>query len=210
MEGTFKKFSKSICGAGGAGVSELLQNFGAYQRWIKTTSERAQKQSHQIEESFRRCSSLWRARGLGISTACEVSTHRTTNQHWRKCLTPVPSCLGTPDCFMAKTNKATAVHYVTRDVTSSNMPPKHSGETLYGNAHFHTLNDVQPTFELIGLQLLDRLANKPDVIFSTDSYHEGSIKSQEKLRRGVSEKFIVEGIQQRKPADFQTFSPEWR
>ena len=90
------------------------------------------------------------------------------------CLTPVPSCLGTPDGFMAKTNKAAAVHYLTRDIESNDIPRIHSGETLYiedGNAHFQTLKDVQPTFELIGLQLLDRLVNKPDVIFSTDSYH---------------------------------------
>ena len=35
------KFAKSRCGAGGAGLTGILENYGAYQRWIRTTSERA-------------------------------------------------------------------------------------------------------------------------------------------------------------------------
>ena len=40
MEETFMKFAKSRCGAGGAGLTGILENYGAYQRWIRTTSER--------------------------------------------------------------------------------------------------------------------------------------------------------------------------
>ena len=123
-------------------------------------------------------------------------------------LTPVPYCLGTPDGFMAKTNKVSAVHYVARDVQDSAYPSSRAGETLYvedGNAYFHILNDIKPTFELICLQILDRLSNKHDVVFSTDSYKQNSVKAQERLRRGVSEKFVIEGVHQRKPIDFKLF-----
>ena len=41
MEETFMKFAKSRAGAGGAGLTGILQNFSTYQRWIKTASERA-------------------------------------------------------------------------------------------------------------------------------------------------------------------------
>ena len=40
MEETFMKFAKSRGGAGGAGLSGILNNYGAYQRWIRTASER--------------------------------------------------------------------------------------------------------------------------------------------------------------------------
>ena len=40
MEETFMKFAKSRGGAGGAGLSGMLNNYGAYQRWIRTASER--------------------------------------------------------------------------------------------------------------------------------------------------------------------------
>ena len=41
--------------------------------------------------------------------------------------------------------------------------------------------------------------------FSTDSYHPESIKAQERLRRGSSEKIIVAGPATRKPYDFKVF-----
>ena len=40
MEETFMRFAKSSCGAGGAGLTGILENYGAYQRCIRTTSER--------------------------------------------------------------------------------------------------------------------------------------------------------------------------
>ena len=44
MEGTFMKHAKSHEGPGscGAGLTGILTNFNAYQRWVKTTRERAQ------------------------------------------------------------------------------------------------------------------------------------------------------------------------
>lgn len=39
MEETYMKFAKSRGGSGGAGLTDILENFGAYQIWICTTSE---------------------------------------------------------------------------------------------------------------------------------------------------------------------------
>ena len=121
-------------------------------------------------------------------------------------ITPVPHCLGTPDGYMAKTNKAASVHYLTCEVSDAELPSASSGETLFiedGNAHFHTLKDLPATFKGICLKLLDQLSRKPDVVFSTDMYVENSIKSQERQRRGSSAKIILEGINTRKPSDFK-------
>ena len=40
MEEVFMRFAKSRGGAGGAGLTGILQNFGTLQRWIRTASER--------------------------------------------------------------------------------------------------------------------------------------------------------------------------
>ena len=44
-----------------------------------------------------------------------------------------------------------------------------------------------------------------DVIFSTDMYSTDSIKSQERERRGSSEKFLISGPNIRRPADWKLF-----
>ena len=122
-------------------------------------------------------------------------------------LTPVPHSLGTPDGFLAKTDKSKIVHYLTHDVPENVAPP--TDNVIYildGNAIIHMMKDLPPTFGLICLKLLDIVTfNKKDVIFSTDSYHPNSIKSQERLRRGVSEKLHISGTSTRKPADMKVF-----
>ena len=42
MEETYMKFAKSHGGIGGAGLSGILENYGAYQRWNRTMSVRVQ------------------------------------------------------------------------------------------------------------------------------------------------------------------------
>ena len=44
-----------------------------------------------------------------------------------------------------------------------------------------------------------------DVIFSTDMYIKNSIKMQERIRRGVAEKFLVNGPNIRRPPDWKQF-----
>ena len=333
MEETFMKFAKSRCGAGGAGLTGILENYGLYQRWIRTTSERSKyyqatlemcgltgsqdgskhgkhheeskSEVKQSEAAVQRVLNAFEgflnpfevadkdhlySLSSGNQAAPDVENDVLTSEEvGRKAkiqfiherlqktsddggkdffdkltkpklktmerankkvklssvqgkavqyqeqgdiafqilvksqllpkpidiaelmtysLTPVPHSLGTPDGYMAKTNKAAAVHFLTRDVNDATQPDRESKEVLFiedGNAHFHTLKDVPSTFKQISLKLLEQIGQKQNVIFSTDMYVEDSIKSQERLRRGCSEKILLEGINTRKPADFKGF-----
>ena len=46
---------------------------------------------------------------------------------------------------------------------------------------------------------------KKNFVFSTDSYHADSIKGWERLRRGFSQRYIIDGPGTRKPTDFKLF-----
>ena len=46
---------------------------------------------------------------------------------------------------------------------------------------------------------------KKHFIFSTDSYHSGSIHAQERIRRGSSDRIILSGPATRKTFDFKIF-----
>ena len=109
-------------------------------------------------------------------------------------LSPVPHCLGTADGFFARTNKASMMQVAY---------PKDSMFIQYGNALFHTMTNLAPTFRGITLQLLDLMLPKHDFVFSTDSNHPGSIRTQERLRRGCGEQFLLDGSATRKPKDFK-------
>ena len=123
----------------------------------------------------------------------------------RYSLSPVPHCLGSPEGFFAKTNKATMMHYILEDKTDEVPYPKDSFFIQDGNALFHALLSLPPTFGDICLQILDQMIAKNNFIFSTDSYQTYLIKVHERLRRGSAERFIVEGPATRKPKDFKLF-----
>ena len=72
-------------------------------------------------------------------------------------------------------------------------------------AFIHSMKNLPGTFGTICLKVLDHMAPKNNFIFSTDSYCKDSIKTQECLKRGMSEKFIVDGPATRKPPDMQIF-----
>lgn len=74
-----------------------------------------------------------------------------------------------------------------------------------GNALFYTINNPAPTFLGITLQLLDIMLPKGDFVFSRDSYHPGSIKTQERLWRGCGEQFLLDRSATRKPNDLKEF-----
>ena len=120
-------------------------------------------------------------------------------------LSPVPHCLGTPDGFFAKTNKASMLHFIMEGHDVEEQYPKGSMFIQDGNALFHTLNNLPPTFGGICLQILDHITAKQNFIFSTDSYHQDSIKSQERVCRGCGEQFILQGSATRKPKHFTAF-----
>ena len=119
--------------------------------------------------------------------------------------TPVPHTLHTADGFFNKTNKASVLHYLLEDDVDEVTYPKDALYIQDGNALFHALTSLPPTFREICLRLLDQMVAKKNFVFSTDSYHTDSIKSQERRRRGWSQQYIVEGPATRKPNDFKLF-----
>ena len=122
------------------------------------------------------------------------------------CLMPVPPSLATPDGFFAKTNKAAILHYLLEDVTPEYLSyPKDALFIQDGMALLHVLTNLCPTCSEICLQILDQMVAKTHFIFSTDSYHSGSIKAQERLRRGSSDRIILSAPATRKPFDFKIF-----
>ena len=120
-------------------------------------------------------------------------------------LSPVPHSLGTPDGFFMKTNKAAMLHFLLDERKDEVPYPKDAIFIQDGNALFHALTNLPLTFGGICLQVLDQMAAKKNFIFSTDSYQPDSIKAQERVRRGCSAKFIVQGAATRKPHDFKVF-----
>lgn len=120
-------------------------------------------------------------------------------------LFPVPPSLGTPDGFFAKTNKASMLNFLLDDTPEEVPYPREAIHIQDGNALFHVLTNLPNTCSDICLQVLDQMADKQNFIFSTDSYHTDSIKAQERLRRGYSQKYIIDGPATRKPTDFKLF-----
>ena len=118
-------------------------------------------------------------------------------------LTPVPHTLGTPDGYFTKTNKAALLHFVLDDLTEQVTYPLDAFYIQDGNALFHELKDIPPSFGDICLKGLDQMVCQANFLFSTDRYDENSVKGQERLRRGVSEKFIIDGPATRKPVDWK-------
>ena len=53
--------------------------------------------------------------------------------------------------------------------------------------------------------IIDGVPGGKLVIFSTDSYHPDSIKSAERNRRGVGEKFLISGMLTKRPNDWKGF-----
>ena len=53
--------------------------------------------------------------------------------------------------------------------------------------------------------VLKTALQKSPVIFSTDMYHDCSVKGVEKKRRGCGEKLIVRGEKTRRPKDWKDF-----
>ena len=123
----------------------------------------------------------------------------------RYSLTPVPPSYGTADGFFNKNNKAALLHFFTDDNQEDISYPKCALHIQDGNALFHVLTNIAPTFGEICLQVLDQMVAKKDFIFSTDSYHADSIKAQERLRRGSSQCYLIQGPATRKPSDFKLF-----
>ena len=121
-------------------------------------------------------------------------------------LTPVPYCLGTPDGFLNKTNKAKGFSYLTSEILDT-QPPENSDTLviLDGNAMLHALTEIPDTFHGICEKVFSKIPKVSSVIFSTDTYHKGSIKAMERERRGIGEKLLIKGPNIKRPADWKNF-----
>ena len=85
-------------------------------------------------------------------------------------LSPVPHCFGTPDGFFCKTNKAAMMHYLLEGNTDEVSYPTDAMFIQDGNALFHELTNLPPTFGATYLMMLDQMVAKKLFLFSTDSY----------------------------------------
>ena len=122
------------------------------------------------------------------SVACKLDFHALM----KFTITPLPYSIATADGYFAKTNKATGLHFVLQDVDDSMMPPP--SETLViedGNADFYCLRVLPWVFTKKAHSIFDIVPTRPDFIFSTDMYHENSIKTQERIRRCCGPKLQI-------------------
>ncbi|KAL7385243.1 hypothetical protein ABVT39_018114 [Epinephelus coioides] len=218
MEETFMKFAKSS-----GGLLGLFNNFGAYQKWCCTTSARAQLYELTLEMCdmiddpdmpkagmclhLKDCLHLVLCFGniklLVKSQMMEMPID--LDELMRYPLSPVPHALGSPDGYFAKTNKATILYYLLEDRNDEISYPKDALFIQDGNALFHMMTKLPPTCGEICMELLDQMIAKHHFVFSTDCYQPDSIKGQERLRRGFTEKYLIDGPHTCKPYDFKAF-----
>ena len=97
------------------------------------------------------------------------------------------------------------LNFLLDDITEEVLYPREAIHIQDGNALFYVLNNLPNTCGDICLQILDQMVDKQNFIFSTDSYHTDSIKAQERLRRGCSQKYLIDGPATRRPTDFKLF-----
>ncbi len=120
-------------------------------------------------------------------------------------MTLTPYALATVDGHFAKTNKALCMNKIMSDEEDVYSPPV--DETLAivdGNATLY-MKEVPVRMGQIADKVLKMLPKAAEVIFSTDSYGDNSIKASERSRRGCGEKLIITGDQTKQPADWSDF-----
>ena len=74
-----------------------------------------------------------------------------------------------------------------------------------GNALFHGMTEIPDTFRGVSEKLFSMLPSTSDVVFSTYSYSDISIKSIERTRRGNGERYLVKGANMKRPPDWKGF-----
>lgn len=122
-------------------------------------------------------------------------------------LMPVPSALGTPDGHLLKTDKSKGFQNLTKDTEDTYVPPDQDTMNIEdGNAIFHSLKEMPKTFKAICDSVLSiATTGKSNVIFSTDSYMQDSIKSMERSMRGCGERRLIQGENTRRPENWKEF-----
>ena len=88
---------------------------------------------------------------------------------------PVPHSLGTPNGYMTRTEKAKGMNHLLTSIKDAPVPS--DAKTLLildGNATFRIMTDIPSKFQLISYQIFEN--KHVNFLFSTDRYHDGSIK----------------------------------
>ena len=122
-------------------------------------------------------------------------------------LTLTPYCISTIDGFFAKTNKAQGMNYMIKDADKVDIPsPGQCGLVVDGNATFY-MSNVPQTMKAISERIFKSQPTAAETVFSTDTYLDrlNSPKSAERDRRGCGERYIVNGLNVRRPADWNGF-----
>lgn len=121
-------------------------------------------------------------------------------------LTLTPPSVATIDGFFAKTNKAKGMSYLTGKGDIYTSIHENCALIQDGNSSFY-MSNVPPTMKTISQRIFASLPKSTELIFSTDTYCERleSPKSAERNLRGCGERYIVEGINVRRPHDWGTF-----
>ena len=70
---------------------------------------------------------------------------------------------------------------------------------------FYSMTELPDTFGGVCQKIISILPRDTDIIFSTDSYKESSIKSMERKRRGTGDRFLIKGKSMKRPADWKAF-----
>ncbi len=102
---------------------------------------------------------------------------------------PVPWTLATADGCPMKTDKAKLLHNVEKDTCTLEKPH------IYKSVYVYDGNVI--------LQAILPCAERVD--FVTDTYKDGSIKSLEREKRGITETFLVQGPKTKVPRDWKSF-----
>ena len=122
-------------------------------------------------------------------------------------LTLTPYSISTIDGFFAKTNKAKAMSYIIKDIANEKLPsPSECALIQDGNASFY-MSNVPQNKKSISERIYKSLPSAAETVFSTDTYVQRlqSPKSAERDRRGCGDRFVVNGLNVRRPADWSTF-----
>ena len=109
---------------------------------------------------------------------------------------------------MTRTEKAKGMNHLLKSINDAPVPS--DAKTLLiqdGNATFHVMTDIPSNFLLISYQIFDNMPKHVNFLFSTDRYHDGSIKHIEREQHGSSEKFdhLIGCQLNTRPADWKDF-----
>ena len=121
-------------------------------------------------------------------------------------LGPVPWTLATADGAPVKSDKAKLLHNLEGTVDVSENPVREETVYIYdGNALLQAMQQVPDTFEEVADRVFNLLPKNQRVDFVTDSYHENSIKTFERRRRGITPTFLLAGPKTKTPRDWKSF-----